>query len=215
MTASDAPTAPLRFRLRLANTDITHNLTDDKLVIGSHVAVDVCIKDRVASRRHAEVYVDDGRVVVRDLKSKNGTWCKNRPVKMVVLDAGGSFRIGETDFFIEPIDNADGSFLEDDIQTEREAFKRPPLVDPPAEKTEAESPPVNAPPPYSVAKAEFQRAYVRRALGAARFDETRAAQIAALPVETFARLRQRVGLGAQDEEELEEDAAKTSADDSE
>ncbi len=152
MTASDAPTAPLRFRLRLANTDITHNLTDDKLVIGSHVAVDVCIKDRVASRRHAEVYVDDGRVVVRDLKSKNGTWCKNRPVKMVVLDAGGSFRIGETDFFIEPIDNADGSFLEDDIQTEREAFKRPPLVDPPAEKTEAESPPVNAPQIWSTSR---------------------------------------------------------------
>lgn len=215
MPSSDAPAASPRFRLRLANTDITHNLTADKLVIGSHVAVDVCIKDRVASRRHAELYVDDGRVVVRDLKSKNGTWCNNRPVKMMVLDAGDSFRIGETEFFVELLDNVSGTFLEDDIQTEREAFKRPPLVDPPAEKTEADMIPANAPPPYSVAKAEFQRAYIKRALGAARFDEALAAQIAALPVEKFARLRERTGLGPQVVDGEDEDAAKTKTDDSE
>lgn len=44
------------------------------LVIGRSQRCDVVVKAPYVSRRHCQVWLDDGRVMIKDLGSSNGTW---------------------------------------------------------------------------------------------------------------------------------------------
>ncbi|MBA3463799.1 MAG: FHA domain-containing protein [Deltaproteobacteria bacterium] len=66
-------------RLRLFVTDgpdkgRTYELDDGDVTVGSHIDCDIVLADDSVSGKHAIVRLDDDRVVVRDLNSRNGTW---------------------------------------------------------------------------------------------------------------------------------------------
>jgi transglutaminase-like putative cysteine protease len=66
-------------------------------VLGRHPDCDVQILDRLASKHHCRVTLRDGRFVLADLGSLNGTWVNDAPVRgEVVLGDGDRVRIGAT-----------------------------------------------------------------------------------------------------------------------
>jgi pSer/pThr/pTyr-binding forkhead associated (FHA) protein len=74
-----------------------HPLSEKTLVIGRE-APDITLDagDMALSRRHLSVQVRDGRIVIKDLKSLNGTYLKVRD--MVKLEPGAQFRVGRQSF---------------------------------------------------------------------------------------------------------------------
>jgi pSer/pThr/pTyr-binding forkhead associated (FHA) protein len=69
------------------------------LIIGRGVATDITIWDIRASRAHARIDVQEGRYVVRDLSSSNGTYLNEEKLsasKPHELATGDQIRIGST-----------------------------------------------------------------------------------------------------------------------
>lgn len=70
-------------------------LAKDRTVIGRQKEADVSIDDSLISRTHAEVVRKlDGAVVLRDLDSKNGTFCNDDKIRETGLKEGDLIRIG-------------------------------------------------------------------------------------------------------------------------
>jgi hypothetical protein len=66
------------------------------IVLGRDQDAHVKIPSLKASRRHAELRWKDGRVLVRDLGSRNGTWVEGERVdKQRVLEDGETMRLGD------------------------------------------------------------------------------------------------------------------------
>jgi len=77
----------------LAGTEFRLRATDR--VIGRDPALaDLVIDHPTVSRRHAHVYLHDGRHVLTDLSSTNGVHFRSKPVRSLVLRDGMFFRIG-------------------------------------------------------------------------------------------------------------------------
>ena len=51
---------------------------------GKNANCDIVLPERQVSRRHAEIYVEQGRYYLRDLGSKNGTYVNGQPIEGVV-----------------------------------------------------------------------------------------------------------------------------------
>jgi DNA-binding NtrC family response regulator len=66
------------------------------LTIGSAAECDVCVGDPCVSRRHCTIEPADGRVVVRDLGSTNGTWVNGVRVAHAELRPGSVLTVGDT-----------------------------------------------------------------------------------------------------------------------
>ena len=73
-------------------TDLRHTVT----VIGRGTDADVRLTDQAVSRRHAEVRVANGSVLVSDLQSTNGTLLNGARITTAALADGDEVRIGET-----------------------------------------------------------------------------------------------------------------------
>ncbi len=59
--------------------------------------VNLVVNDNTVSGEHCQLDVDGGRVIVRDLKSRNGTFLDNsRVLNITALDDGGVIRIGQS-----------------------------------------------------------------------------------------------------------------------
>ena len=71
-------------------------LTGPVVTIGRLDDCDVVIHDAAASRRHAQVRVDDGSFTLTDLGSTNGTLVNGRQVQTARLVDGDRIRIGST-----------------------------------------------------------------------------------------------------------------------
>ena len=72
-------------------------LVDGELTIGRDEASDLTISDDKVSRKHAVVELDrEGRAVLRDLDSRNGTFVNGEQVRSAVLNAGDHLRFGDT-----------------------------------------------------------------------------------------------------------------------
>jgi diguanylate cyclase (GGDEF)-like protein len=70
-------------------------LAKDRTVIGRQKEADVSIDDSMISRKHAEVVRKlDGTTVLRDLDSKNGTFCNDDKIRETGLKEGDLIRIG-------------------------------------------------------------------------------------------------------------------------
>jgi len=64
--------------------------------LGRHGTNYIQILDSKASREHAEIVYDEGAFILRDLKSRNGTWLNGAPVRRdTVLKPGDRIRIGD------------------------------------------------------------------------------------------------------------------------
>jgi pSer/pThr/pTyr-binding forkhead associated (FHA) protein len=64
------------------------------LVIGRDNTSEISVPDRTASRRHAEITKSHGRIVIRDISSRNGLFINNLRVDEWVLRNGDLIRIG-------------------------------------------------------------------------------------------------------------------------
>lgn len=67
-----------------------------QLIIGRDIDADISLADQTVSRRHAEINKSHGRVLLRDLSSRNGLFVNNLRVEEWVLRNGDLIRIGGT-----------------------------------------------------------------------------------------------------------------------
>jgi pSer/pThr/pTyr-binding forkhead associated (FHA) protein len=66
------------------------------VLIGRTAQCDITINDSSVSRKHASVERKDGRFLLQDLKSTNGTFVNSESIDVHVLNHGDKIRIGRT-----------------------------------------------------------------------------------------------------------------------
>lgn len=69
---------------------------DDPKTVGSAPDADLTLDDRAVSRLHCEVWQTDGRLRIRDLGSKNGTWLGKSRIHDCELVPGSHVEVGRT-----------------------------------------------------------------------------------------------------------------------
>ena len=70
-------------------------------IIGRRKDCDMCIPLMSISRRHCELNMDQGRLTIRDLGSKNGCFLNGTRISESALKAGDKLKIGKLDFGIQ------------------------------------------------------------------------------------------------------------------
>jgi predicted component of type VI protein secretion system len=73
-----------------------YHLGPKKMLIGRMGRSDISIDDSSVSREHAFIERKDGRFILEDLKSTNGTFINGEFVDVRVLNHGDKIRIGNT-----------------------------------------------------------------------------------------------------------------------
>jgi pSer/pThr/pTyr-binding forkhead associated (FHA) protein len=63
--------------------------------IGRHAESDICLDDITVSRRHTEIYGDQGRYVARDAGSLNGTYLNQTRIDAAELRQGDELQVGK------------------------------------------------------------------------------------------------------------------------
>ena len=71
-------------------------VSNDPLVIGSGTGSDARLSDATISRRHLQVALTEGGVVVRDLGSTNGSFVRGARFQELILGYGAEIQIGQT-----------------------------------------------------------------------------------------------------------------------
>jgi hypothetical protein len=69
-------------------------LLEAHLVIGRSSRCQLVLADDTVSRRHAELRIEDGRWLLRDLGSSNGTWVNGRRVMEAEVRPGDLIQLG-------------------------------------------------------------------------------------------------------------------------
>lgn len=70
-------------------------------VIGRRHSCDLCIPLMSVSKRHCQLYHDNGMLKIRDLGSRNGTILNGKPVQEAVIHAGDCVKIGPLGFLFQ------------------------------------------------------------------------------------------------------------------
>lgn len=73
-----------------------YRLGPKRILIGRVDVSDILIDDSSVSREHASIERKDGRFILEDLKSTNGTFINGEFVDVRVLNHGDKIRIGNT-----------------------------------------------------------------------------------------------------------------------
>jgi len=73
-----------------------YHLGPKRMLIGRTDRSDIVIDDSSVSREHASIERKDGRFILEDLKSTNGTFINGEFVDVRVLNHGDKIRIGNT-----------------------------------------------------------------------------------------------------------------------
>lgn len=101
MTTMVAPARPLAVVIGSGSETRHVRLDGRPITLGSDGRRnDVVLVDRAVSGSHCRLEPLDGRVLVRDLDSRNGTWISGRRVHAVEVGPGATVRIGRTDLRI-------------------------------------------------------------------------------------------------------------------
>jgi transcriptional regulator with PAS, ATPase and Fis domain len=75
--------------------------TGDRVVIGTHPSAMFVLTDKTMSRFHCEIAIEDGRAVVRDLGSMNGTFVDGVSVLVAHLGDPATVALGSTQMLFE------------------------------------------------------------------------------------------------------------------
>ena len=89
--------APPTFLIEVRHDDgppRTYELAEGRTVLGRGRDCDITVDDKLLSRKHAELVVRDGEVMIDDLDSKNGTYIDDERLESAVLRPDQSFRLG-------------------------------------------------------------------------------------------------------------------------
>ena len=89
------PGTALLVVLRGPNTGARFLLDDDEVLSGRHPDSDIFLDDVTVSRKHAVFRRTDGRFVVRDVGSLNGTYVNRELVDEALLTTGDEVQIGK------------------------------------------------------------------------------------------------------------------------
>jgi pSer/pThr/pTyr-binding forkhead associated (FHA) protein len=81
---------------RLAAFHLPHGAT----IIGRSSACDFVVRHETISRQHAEIRIDRQQAMIRDLKSRNGTFLNGRQVEESPLVGGAELRMGDLVFLV-------------------------------------------------------------------------------------------------------------------
>jgi pSer/pThr/pTyr-binding forkhead associated (FHA) protein len=73
-----------------------YRLGPKRVLIGRTAQCDITINDSSASRKHASIESKDGRFLLQDLKSTNGTQVNGKSVDIHLLSHGDKIRVGRT-----------------------------------------------------------------------------------------------------------------------
>jgi FHA domain/Domain of unknown function (DUF1707) len=93
LPAASRPGFFARLRARLAPRGLP-NLVGAHLIIGRSSACQIVLGDDTVSRRHAELRFEDGRWLLRDLGSSNGSYVNGRWVTEAEVRAGDVIHLG-------------------------------------------------------------------------------------------------------------------------
>jgi hypothetical protein len=94
----------MTIELKFGNTARTVDHTNPRVLLGrDENTCDLWVPDAKVSRRHAEVFFDQGNAFIRDLGSSNGTWVDGRPLgpHPVQLAPGQVVYVGHTPLGVE------------------------------------------------------------------------------------------------------------------
>lgn len=97
--------------LRKDGTTSRFELPSTVTSIGRRQDCDFCIPLTVVSRRHCEINQDSGKITIRDLKSRNGTFVNGEPIEEALVKAGDVLRIGPVEFVVQ-VDETPANFEE-------------------------------------------------------------------------------------------------------
>jgi len=100
MTTMVAPARPLALVVGRGSETRHVRLDGRPLTVGADPKSDIAIIDRTVSASHCRIEPLDGRVLLRDLDSRNGTWVGGRRVHALEVGPGATIRIGRTDLRI-------------------------------------------------------------------------------------------------------------------
>jgi diguanylate cyclase (GGDEF)-like protein len=79
-----------------SNSPVIYKIKPGKNTLGRKPDNDIVISDDSASRKHAEIYLEDNVVIIYDLKSTNGTYVnRERLTDPLVLKSGDQIRVGQ------------------------------------------------------------------------------------------------------------------------
>jgi hypothetical protein len=68
---------------------------EQELLIGRHMDCDVRVVEPTVSRHHARLVFRDGKWILLDLESTNGSWVNGTPVRRCELRPGDRLRLGD------------------------------------------------------------------------------------------------------------------------
>ena len=86
-------------------------LLADRVTFGRKSSNTVVLKDAKVSGVHCEVALEDGRPVLRDLGSTNGTFLEGKRIDEIVLDHGDRVTLGETELSLIDVRRGDSAEL--------------------------------------------------------------------------------------------------------
>jgi hypothetical protein len=95
---ADLPAARRRWRDLIPRGRQLPPVAAGRVLLGRSSACELVFADDTVSRRHAELRVVDGRWMLRDLGSSNGTWVNGRRVMEVEVVAGDEIVLGACGF---------------------------------------------------------------------------------------------------------------------
>src|SRR2546422_1117200 len=70
-------------------------------LLGRGFANDFKIEDPSVSGSHCQIVIDQGKVIIRDLGSTNGTYVNRAPIKEAVLQPGQSIHLGAVEMIFQ------------------------------------------------------------------------------------------------------------------
>ena len=94
------------FRLRVLDGPLkgtAHTSAAQRVVVGTHASADFRLEDDTLSRFHCEIAIEDGRAVVRDLGSLNGTVVDGTRVVHAYLGDKATLTLGTTRVRFQPV----------------------------------------------------------------------------------------------------------------
>lgn len=96
----------LRILLKFGDK-VLRTIESDKreLFIGRNPDSDIPIENLGVSDRHARIYEQDGRYMIEDLESTNGTFVDERKIRCAVLEVGSEILIGKHSLVVQEADS--------------------------------------------------------------------------------------------------------------
>ena len=115
--AQSSPPLPTRYRASVVILNgyaegMEYPVTKISTTLGRDATSDIVVRDPMASRYHAAILYEDGKFLLKDMGSTNGTVLRGRPIVQEQITSRDRFMIGDTalQFIVE--DSGEGKVFE-------------------------------------------------------------------------------------------------------